>query len=641
MRKVLISLIMLASSALAQVAVTGTVKKPDPSISLDDVKVRFTLRNCDPYSPRVAGSVFIVASPVEFTPNASTGAITGQIYGNHEVTCDVIGNTYWTVAIVVKGQVLPGAQNYCITGAFDLDAAIPCNVTTLPTPTLQQNVILNPLATQTINTFALIVPGGVTANLTGNVTGTASTATALSANGANCTAGNSPLGVDALGAVEGCYDVATQVELDTHSGLTTAHGSTSVNTASTIVQRDASGNFTAGTVTAAISGNVTGNVTGNVVGNLTGAVTGNASTATTAGALTANGSNCPAGSVAAGVDAAGASEGCIAADSANTASAIVQRDASGNFSAGVVSAATVAVAGTTLSGSASTPTFASIAGTWNTSGTPTALKVAVIDTASGTAYLAEFCGGAAGTTCYYRFRDDGLFSGSVAVTASSYLMAPQFRTSNSASFTTMNLVAGDNSGNWAPTSGTTSGFSFSQNLVPTSGTGVLRAISNALTVNQTGGANGAYSLFYGNVTETAVGASTSANKLLDLNVGAARKFDVDSTGAVTAKTRSVSGGVSVVFSATPTFDSAMGNTFEITLTGNVSSSTLSNLVAFQNYDFIICQDATGSRTFVWPTNVSGGMTIGATASRCSAQSFRVNAAGNKAYATSSGVINML
>ena len=47
---------------------------------------------------------------------------------------------------------------------------------------------------------------------------------------------------------------------------------TSANTAGTIVARDGSGNFSAGTVTANLTGNVTGNVTGNL--------TGNASTAT-------------------------------------------------------------------------------------------------------------------------------------------------------------------------------------------------------------------------------------------------------------------------------------------------------------------------------------------------------------------------
>lgn len=43
--------------------------------------------------------------------------------------------------------------------------------------------------------------GNLTGNVTGNVTGTA---TSLAANGANCSAGNYPLGVDASGAVEGC-----------------------------------------------------------------------------------------------------------------------------------------------------------------------------------------------------------------------------------------------------------------------------------------------------------------------------------------------------------------------------------------------------------------------------------------------------
>jgi hypothetical protein len=44
---------------------------------------------------------------------------------------------------------------------------------------------------------------------------------------------------------------------------TVASNATSANTNSTIVARDASGNFSAGTITAALSGNVTGNVTGN------------------------------------------------------------------------------------------------------------------------------------------------------------------------------------------------------------------------------------------------------------------------------------------------------------------------------------------------------------------------------------------
>ena len=44
-------------------------------------------------------------------------------------------------------------------------------------------------------------------------------ATALAANGANCSSGNSPLGVDASGAVESCFDVMTQTEGDLKAPL--------------------------------------------------------------------------------------------------------------------------------------------------------------------------------------------------------------------------------------------------------------------------------------------------------------------------------------------------------------------------------------------------------------------------------------
>ena len=48
--------------------------------------------------------------------------------------------------------------------------------------------------------------------------------------------------------------------------FTVTSNATNANTASTIVSRDASGNFSAGTITAALTGNVTGNVTGNLTG---------------------------------------------------------------------------------------------------------------------------------------------------------------------------------------------------------------------------------------------------------------------------------------------------------------------------------------------------------------------------------------
>jgi hypothetical protein len=49
---------------------------------------------------------------------------------------------------------------------------------------------------------------------------------------------------------------------------TLVNNATNANTASTIVKRDASGNFAAGTITATITGNVTGDLTGNVTGTV-------------------------------------------------------------------------------------------------------------------------------------------------------------------------------------------------------------------------------------------------------------------------------------------------------------------------------------------------------------------------------------
>ncbi|MBE7542271.1 MAG: hypothetical protein M9913_17145 [Bryobacteraceae bacterium] len=49
----------------------------------------------------------------------------------------------------------------------------------------------------------------VTGTVWGSLTGNASTASALAANGANCAAGQVPLGVNASGAAEGCYDPNT------------------------------------------------------------------------------------------------------------------------------------------------------------------------------------------------------------------------------------------------------------------------------------------------------------------------------------------------------------------------------------------------------------------------------------------------
>jgi len=96
------------------------------------------------------------------------------------------------------------------------------------------------------------------------------------------------------------------------------------------------------------------------------------------------------------------------------------------------------------------------------------------------------------------------------------------------------------------------------------------------------------------------------------------------------------GYVAVGFSATPTFTpSPVGScTFEMTLTGNVTSSTFTTagLSAGTLMTFILNQDSTGNRTFRYPTGFQGTTTIGSSALQTTVQQFLYNGSVFKAIA---------
>lgn len=149
---------------------------------------------------------------------------------------------------------------------------------------------------------------------------------------------------------------ATQVATSVNDTL----AATASNTASTIVKRDASGNFAANIITASLNGNATtSTTTTNFTGSLSGDVTGTQGSTVVA---TVGGKS--AASITTSVN------DTQAATSVNTASTIVKRDISGNFSANTITA--------NLTGSASNNVLKSgdtITGTLNITGAGTALDV--------------------------------------------------------------------------------------------------------------------------------------------------------------------------------------------------------------------------------------------------------------------------
>jgi len=141
------------------------------------------------------------------------------------------------------------------------------------------------------------------------------------------------------------------------SGTVTVNvDATTTNTASKVVARDASGNFAAGTITAALSGNATTATTLQTARTING-VSFNGSANITVTANTTNTLTRGTYLTGSNFNGSAATTWAVDATSANTASKVVARDASGNFSAGTITAA--------LTGNASTATTLQTARTIN------------------------------------------------------------------------------------------------------------------------------------------------------------------------------------------------------------------------------------------------------------------------------------
>ncbi len=91
--------------------------------------------------------------------------------------------------------------------------------------------------------------------------------------------------------------------------------------------------------------------------------------------------------------------------------------------------------------------------------------------------------------------------------------------------------------------------------------------------------------------------------VLDLNISAGASIDVNGPMSMTKNYNTVT---SVTFSTSPTFNAALGNVFTMSLSGNITSTTISNASVGQVLTFIFTQSGTNRTIAFDDLRAAGG-----------------------------------
>jgi hypothetical protein len=481
--------------------------------------------------------------------NFSAGTITANLTGN--VTGNLTGNATTATSATTAGS----ATNFTGSLAGDVTGTQGATVVSLVGGQTAANVAAATVAANAatnLNTVNTIVKRDASGNfsagtITANLSGNASTAT-------NATNFTGSLAGDVIGT-QGATVVSLvggQTAANVAAATVAANAATNANTASTIVKRDASGNFSAGTITANLTGNVTGNLTGNAT-TATSATTATNFTGSLAGDVTGTQGATVVSSVG-GQTAANVALATItanAATSANTAGTIVKRDGSGNFSAGTITA--------NLSGNATTATTATSA---TTAGSAT----------NFTGSLAGDVTGTQGATVV------SLVGGQTAANVAAATIAANAATNLNTAST---IVKRDGSGN------------FSAGTITATLSGNASTATNA--INFTGSLAGDVTGTQGATVVSLVGGQTAAN------VAAATVAANAATNTNTANTivkRDVSGNFSAGTITANLTGNVTGN-----LTGNATTATSATTAT--NFTGSLAGDVTGTQGATVVSSVGG------------------------------------
>ncbi len=176
-----------------------------------------------------------------------------------------------TTAGIVHNDLLGTLSTSLIVNA-DIDPAAAITDSKLAT-IVSANKIANSATTASSATIAnAIVARDAAQNFSANIISATLNGNALSATNAANFTGSLSGDVSGTQSTTAVGTVGGQTSANIAAATLLANAATNANTVSTIVKRDSSGNFAAGTITANLIGLVTGNVTGTVTGSASGNV---------------------------------------------------------------------------------------------------------------------------------------------------------------------------------------------------------------------------------------------------------------------------------------------------------------------------------------------------------------------------------
>jgi len=277
--------------------ISGTLIVPDGLIT-DNITINTITKNgitvAWPVAAGVPGSILTNdgVGNLTFTPAVGGGNVSTAsdfTTNNRLVTTDLpssVTNIKQTAVTLDGSNNISGVNTLNATklsGSLDGSSVTKTTVAVANATQIVEN------ATNTLTPSTLVLrdasnnfsAGTITANITGNVSGSAGTA-GFATNAGSAVNFSGSLSGDVSGAQNTTKvdNVGASTATAVSAATVLANQATDSNTNSRIVRRDGSGNFAATKITSDLVGSVTGNFTGNLIGNVTGQATSAVSSTT-------------------------------------------------------------------------------------------------------------------------------------------------------------------------------------------------------------------------------------------------------------------------------------------------------------------------------------------------------------------------